>query len=68
MVLDFMIQIADKDNEHQVTDETPKRSFFWFCCWLLLHDFLDHSLIDRIPGHQNDRKTLLGELIGFLLQ
>ncbi|KAJ6829248.1 regulatory-associated protein of TOR 2 isoform X1 [Iris pallida] len=30
--------------------------FFWFCCRSLLHDFLDHSLIDRIPGRQNDRK------------
>jgi regulator-associated protein of mTOR len=23
---------------------------------------MDHSLIDQIPGRQNDRKTLLGEL------
>lgn len=33
-----------------------------FCSRSLLHDFLDHSLIDKIPGRQNDRKTLLGEL------
>jgi regulator-associated protein of mTOR len=28
----------------------------------LLCDSLDYSLIDKIPGRQNDRKTLLGEL------
>lgn len=28
----------------------------------LLHESLDHSLIDKIPGRQTDRKTLLGEL------
>ncbi|KAJ6816602.1 regulatory-associated protein of TOR 2 isoform X1 [Iris pallida] len=42
---------------------TPiKMALRWFCCRSLLHDILDHSLIDRIPGRQNDRKTLLGEL------
>ena len=35
---------------------------FRFCSRSLLHDSLDYSLIDRIPGRQNDRKTLLGEL------
>lgn len=28
----------------------------------LLRESLDYSLIDKIPGRQNDRKTLLGEL------
>ncbi|XP_020242344.1 regulatory-associated protein of TOR 2 isoform X2 [Asparagus officinalis] len=42
---------------------TPiKMALRWFCSRSLLHDFLDHSLIDKIPGRQNDRKTLLGEL------
>lgn len=33
-----------------------------FCKRSLLSGALDHSLIDQIPGRQNDRKTLLGEL------
>jgi len=33
-----------------------------FCKRSLLRDSLDLSLIDQIPGRQNDRKTLLGEL------
>ena len=33
-----------------------------FCTRSLLHESLDDSLIDRIPGRQTDRKTLLGEL------
>ena len=33
-----------------------------FCTRSLLRESLDYSLIDRIPGRQNDRKTLLGEL------
>lgn len=33
-----------------------------FCGRSLLHESLDESLIDKIPGRQNDRKTLLGEL------
>ncbi|XP_062077072.1 regulatory-associated protein of TOR 1-like [Humulus lupulus] len=33
-----------------------------FCRRSLLHESLDESLIDKIPGCQNDRKTLLGEL------
>lgn len=33
-----------------------------FCKRSLLHESLDYSLIDKIPGRQNDRKTLLGEL------
>lgn len=33
-----------------------------FCTRSLLHESLDSSLIDKIPGRQNDRKTLLGEL------
>ncbi|KAG0473726.1 hypothetical protein HPP92_015071 [Vanilla planifolia] len=42
---------------------TPiKMALHWFCLRSLLHDFIDHSLIDKIPGRQNDRKTLLGEL------
>ncbi|KAJ3680905.1 hypothetical protein LUZ60_015394 [Juncus effusus] len=42
---------------------TPiKMALHWFCGRSLLRDSLDHSLIDRIPGRQNDRKTLLGEL------
>lgn len=37
-------------------------SCFRFCTRSLLHESLDYSLIDKIPGRQNDRKTLLGEL------
>ncbi|KAK8490165.1 hypothetical protein V6N11_043378 [Hibiscus sabdariffa] len=33
-----------------------------FCTRSLLHESLDCLLIDKIPGRQNDRKTLLGEL------
>lgn len=33
-----------------------------FCNRSLLRSSLDPSLIDQIPGRQNDRKTLLGEL------
>ncbi|XP_042490343.1 regulatory-associated protein of TOR 1-like isoform X2 [Macadamia integrifolia] len=42
---------------------TPiKMALRWFCSRSLLRDTLDHSLIDKIPGLQSDRKTLLGEL------
>ncbi|XP_065852819.1 regulatory-associated protein of TOR 1 [Euphorbia lathyris] len=42
---------------------TPiKMALRWFCKRSLLHESLDYSLIDKIPGRQNDRKTLLGEL------
>ncbi|CAH9103197.1 unnamed protein product [Cuscuta europaea] len=42
---------------------TPiKMALRWFCTQSLLRDSLDYSLIDRIPGRQTDRKTLLGEL------
>ncbi|TYI06696.1 hypothetical protein ES332_A10G176900v1 [Gossypium tomentosum] len=42
---------------------TPiKMALRWFCTRSLLHESLDCSLIDKIPGRQNDRKTLLGEL------
>uniref|UniRef100_A0ACD5Y4G3 Uncharacterized protein n=1 Tax=Avena sativa TaxID=4498 RepID=A0ACD5Y4G3_AVESA len=42
---------------------TPiKMALHWFCNRSLLRGSLDHSLIDQIPGRQNDRKTLLGEL------
>ncbi|KAM6574076.1 regulatory-associated protein of TOR 1 isoform X1 [Cannabis sativa] len=42
---------------------TPiKMALRWFCRRSLLHESLDESLIDKIPGRQNDRKTLLGEL------
>ncbi|GJT22245.1 regulatory-associated protein of TOR 1 [Tanacetum coccineum] len=42
---------------------TPiKIALRWFCTRSLLHESLDDSLIDRIPGRQTDRKTLLGEL------
>lgn len=34
----------------------------WFCKRSLLHESLDYSLIDKIPGRQTDRRTLLGEL------
>lgn len=33
-----------------------------FCKRSLLHESLDYSLIDKIPGRQTDRRTLLGEL------
>lgn len=35
---------------------------FRFCNRSLLRDSMEHNLIDQIPGRQNDRKTLLGEL------
>ncbi|XVF65906.1 hypothetical protein PTKIN_Ptkin09bG0288400 [Pterospermum kingtungense] len=42
---------------------TPiKMALRWFCTRSLLHESLDCSLIDKIPGRQNDRRTLLGEL------
>nr|XP_016474837.1 PREDICTED: regulatory-associated protein of TOR 1-like isoform X3 [Nicotiana tabacum] len=42
---------------------TPiKMALRWFCTRSLLRESLDYSLIDRIPGRQTDRKTLLGEL------
>ncbi|KAJ4969879.1 hypothetical protein NE237_002978 [Protea cynaroides] len=42
---------------------TPiKMALRWFCSRSLLRDTLDHSLIDKIPGLQHERKTLLGEL------
>ncbi|KAJ6699393.1 REGULATORY-ASSOCIATED PROTEIN OF MTOR [Salix purpurea] len=42
---------------------TPiKMALKWFYKRSLLCDSLDFSLIDKIPGRQNDRKTLLGEL------
>lgn len=42
---------------------TPiKMALRWFCTRSLLRDSINPSLIDRIPGRQNDRKTLLGEL------
>ncbi|KAF5747663.1 regulatory-associated protein of TOR 1 isoform X1 [Tripterygium wilfordii] len=42
---------------------TPiKMALRWFCTRSLLNETLDHSLIDKIPGRQTDRKTLLGEL------
>ncbi|XP_062181842.1 regulatory-associated protein of TOR 1-like isoform X2 [Phragmites australis] len=42
---------------------TPiKMALHWFCKRSLLRGSLDHSLIVQIPGRQNDRKTLLGEL------
>ena len=33
-----------------------------FCRRSLLRESVDYSIIDKIPGHPNDRKTLLGEL------
>ncbi|KAF9624298.1 hypothetical protein IFM89_009206 [Coptis chinensis] len=42
---------------------TPiKMALRWFCARSLLCDTIDHSLIDKIHGRQNDRKTFLGEL------
>ncbi|KAF5737274.1 regulatory-associated protein of TOR 1 isoform X1 [Tripterygium wilfordii] len=42
---------------------TPiKMALRWFCTRSLLHETLDYSLIDKIPGLQTDRRTLLGEL------
>ncbi|XP_074322528.1 regulatory-associated protein of TOR 1-like isoform X2 [Apium graveolens] len=42
---------------------TPiKMALRWFCTRSLLHGSFNYSLIDRIPGRQTDRKTLLGEL------
>ncbi|XP_073297901.1 regulatory-associated protein of TOR 1-like isoform X1 [Primulina huaijiensis] len=42
---------------------TPiKMALRWFCTRSLLHESFDYSLVDKIPGRQTDRKTLLGEL------
>ncbi|XP_040384579.1 regulatory-associated protein of TOR 1-like isoform X1 [Oryza brachyantha] len=42
---------------------TPiKMALHWFCKRSLLRDSMEQNLIDQIPGRQNDRKTLLGEL------
>lgn len=42
---------------------TPiKMALRWFCRRSLLRESIDYSLIDKIPGRPNDRKTLLGEL------
>ncbi|XP_006602694.1 regulatory-associated protein of TOR 1-like isoform X4 [Glycine soja] len=42
---------------------TPiKMALRWFCTRSLLRESLVNSLIDKIPGRPNDRKTLLGEL------
>lgn len=42
---------------------TPiKMALRWFCTRSLLRESVDYSLIDKIPGRQNERKTLLGEL------
>uniref|UniRef100_A0A0D9XNB4 Raptor N-terminal CASPase-like domain-containing protein n=1 Tax=Leersia perrieri TaxID=77586 RepID=A0A0D9XNB4_9ORYZ len=42
---------------------TPiKMALHWFCKRSLLRDSMERNLIDQIPGRQNDRKTLLGEL------
>ncbi|PHU03414.1 Regulatory-associated protein of TOR 1 [Capsicum chinense] len=42
---------------------TPiKMALRWFCTRSLLYESLDYAMIDRIPGRQTDRKTLLGEL------
>ncbi|XAR55764.1 hypothetical protein NMG60_11035961 [Bertholletia excelsa] len=42
---------------------TPiKMALRWFCTRSLLRESIDYSLIDKIPGRQTDRKTLLGEL------
>ncbi|XP_029125083.1 regulatory-associated protein of TOR 1-like [Cajanus cajan] len=42
---------------------TPiKMALRWFCTRSLFCESLDYSLVDKIPGRPNDRKTLLGEL------
>ncbi|KAL2330577.1 hypothetical protein Fmac_018158 [Flemingia macrophylla] len=42
---------------------TPiKMALRWFCNRSLLRESLDYSLIDKIPGRPNDRKTIMGEL------
>eukprot|EP00252_Welwitschia_mirabilis_P005146 TRINITY_DN15582_c0_g2_i1.p1 TRINITY_DN15582_c0_g2~~TRINITY_DN15582_c0_g2_i1.p1 ORF type:complete len:1293 (+),score=268.23 TRINITY_DN15582_c0_g2_i1:213-3881(+) len=42
---------------------TPiKIALRWFCPRSLLRDFLQLDMIDKIPGRQKERKTLLGEL------
>ncbi|KAI6673273.1 hypothetical protein NL676_001179 [Syzygium grande] len=42
---------------------TPiKMALRWFCTRSLLSESLDYSLIDKIPGRPDDRKTPLGEL------
>ncbi|KAM3398600.1 hypothetical protein P3S68_002116 [Capsicum galapagoense] len=39
---------------------TPiKMALRWFCTRSLLYESLDYAMIDRIPGRQTDRKTLL---------
>ncbi|KAF8397000.1 hypothetical protein HHK36_018638 [Tetracentron sinense] len=42
---------------------TPiKMALRWLWTRSLLRDTVENSLLDKIPGRQNDRKTLLGEL------
>ncbi|XP_077216977.1 regulatory-associated protein of TOR 1-like [Tasmannia lanceolata] len=42
---------------------TPiKMALRWFCSRSLLHHSLDPAVIDKIPGCQKERKTILGEL------
>ncbi|CAJ2670929.1 unnamed protein product [Trifolium pratense] len=42
---------------------TPiKMALRWFCTRSLFRDSFDYSLMEKIPGLTNDRKTLLGEL------
>ncbi|KAF8007708.1 hypothetical protein BT93_K1645 [Corymbia citriodora subsp. variegata] len=46
---------------------TPVKMFLrWFCTRSLLSESLDYSLIDKIPGCPDDRKTPLGELTWIL--
>lgn len=47
---------------YQILSSDVKLLSYRFCKRSLLHESLDYSLIDKIPGRQTDRKTLLGEL------
>jgi regulatory associated protein of mTOR len=60
------LMILSSFSYHTYNYSIPHILYFYkpcrFCNRSLLHGSLDHSLIDQIPGRQNDRKTLLGEL------
>jgi hypothetical protein len=64
--LNFYVRLATMHNTRVLSTKTStvlrlrNASFFRFCPRSLL--CLDPAIVDKIPGKQNDRKTLLGEL------
>ncbi|THU65455.1 hypothetical protein C4D60_Mb05t03810 [Musa balbisiana] len=56
MIISAFLEVHDRIRQ------SLRVQFKKFCSRSLFHGSLTHSLIDQIPGRQNDRKTLLGEL------